>query len=491
MLSSPDILILALYLTAVVAVGFWFARRRPDADDFMAASRSLPGWAIGLSMFGSYVSSISFLANPGASYGGNWNPFVFSLATPIAAVAAVRWFVPFYRRLGNVSAYEHLEHQFGAWARTYAVVCFLLTQMARMGAIVYLLGLAVEPLTGWPVEATILLTGAVITLYTMAGGIKAVVWIGVMQSTVLIAGVAICVAALIMKIPGGFSEVVHVGAAAGKFSLGSLGPALDKPTFWVVFAYGLAINLANFSVDQSYVQRYITARSDRDAAKSVWLTAVLYVPVAAIFFFVGTALFVFYGAHPELLGSVSKGDKVFPHFIATQLPMGMAGLVIAALFAASMDANLNNMATLTLCDVYKRYFRPQAGEREAMLVLRTSTVVWGAAGTAVGLYMIRVGSALDKWWQLAGLFSGGVLGLFLLGLVVRRPAHAAGKLAITIGVLVTIWMTLPGLVEVPPAFRNTMHSHMTIVVANLTIFLVGLTAVKLRALATPTVGNSR
>jgi SSS family solute:Na+ symporter len=479
-LSWPDLVVLALYLVTVIAVGFWFARRQSDSDEFMAASRSLPGWAVGLSMFGSYVSSISFLANPGTSYDRNWNSFVFSLATPIAAVAAVLWFVPFYRRLGNVSAYEHLEDQFGPWARTYAVVCFLLVQMARMGAIVYLLAITVEQLTGWPVVATIFVTGAIITLYTMAGGMAAVVWVGVLQSTVLIAGVAICVAALLWKIPGGFSEVVETGRAAGKFSLGSFGPGLSQPTFWVVFVYGLAINLANFSVDQSYVQRYITARSDRDAAKSVWITALFYVPVAAIFFFVGTALFVFYGERPELLGAVTKADKVFPHFIATQLPAGIAGLVVAALFASSMDANLNNMATLTLCDIYKRYFRPQAGERESLLVLRTSTVAWGIAGTAMGLWMIRVGNVLDEWWKLAGLFSGGVLGLFLLGLILRRPAPWAGLPAIVVGILVTVWLTLPALVDVPASIRNPMHSHMTIVVATLVMFFTGFVVAALR-----------
>src|SRR5919106_4263624 len=127
-----DLVVLLLYLVAVVGVGLWFARRSGSTGEYTAAGRSLPGWAIGLSMFGSYISSISFLANPGDAYGGNWNAFVFSLATPIAALIAVRWFVPFYRRSGHVSAYEHLEERFGCWARTYAVVCFLLYQTARM-----------------------------------------------------------------------------------------------------------------------------------------------------------------------------------------------------------------------------------------------------------------------------------------------------------------------------------------------------------------------
>ena len=186
-LPALDVTVIVAYLAAVVGIGLWLGRKKTTTDDYMAAGRSLPGWAVGLSMFGSYVSSISFLANPGKAYAANWNPFVFSLATPIAAAIAVRWFVPFYRRTGEISAYEHLEHRFGPWARTYAVVCFLLSQMARTGTVIYLLALAVSPLTGWHVETTILVTGVLMTVYTLSGGIKAVVWTGVLQSAVLVA----------------------------------------------------------------------------------------------------------------------------------------------------------------------------------------------------------------------------------------------------------------------------------------------------------------
>jgi SSS family solute:Na+ symporter len=482
MLTSIDLVVLVAYLTLVVVLGLWFARASGQTDEFMAAGRSLPGWAIGLSMFGSYISSISFLANPGNAYGGNWNRFVFSLATPIAAAVAVRWFVPFYRRQGEISAYEHLEHRFGQWARTYAVVCFLLTQVARMATVFYLLALAVAPLTGWRVELTILLTGTLITVYTLCGGIRAVVWVGVLQSIVLLAGPIICILVLLSKTPGGLAGIIETGAAEGKFSLGSFGTSLREPTFWVVLIYGLVINVGNFAVDQSYIQRYITARSDREAAKAVWITALLYVPVAGVFFFIGTALFVFYSAQPELLGSVAKADEVFPRFIATQLPLGCAGLVVAAIFAASMDSNLNSMATLTLCDLYKRYLRPSAGERESMHVLRLSTFAWGAICTAAAVAMTQVASVLDAWWELAGIFSGGVLGLFLLGMI-SRAGNAAALTAVLVGVLAIVWMTLSTTERWPDQLshlRNPMHTLMTTVVGTLAILLVGLLLIRWR-----------
>jgi SSS family solute:Na+ symporter len=480
MLGYADFIVLAAYTAAVVGLGLWCGRSTNNTSEYMAANRSLPGWAIGLSMFGSYISSLSFLANPGKSYATNWNAFAFTIATPIAAAIAVLWFVPYYRRTGEVSAYEHLEHRFGPWARTYAVVCFLFVQMARTGAVVYLLALAISPLMPWPIETTILLTGIVMTVYTFLGGIVAVVWTGVLQSAVLVAGTLVCLAAVMLKTPGGPSEIVRVGAADGKFGLGSFGASLSESTFWVVFAYGIVMNLGNFATDQSYVQRYITARDDREAKKSVWLTTLLYVPTAAIFFFIGTGLYVFYHYRPELLGSIAKPDEVFPIFIARELPAGLAGLVIAAIFAASMDSNLNSMATLTYCDLYERYWRPNAGQREALIVLRTATVVWGVICTGVGLWMIRATrlfNVLDVWWDLAGIFSGGILGLFLLGFLSRRVTSRQAALAVTVGVLVIIWATFSPKQFWPQAwsdFRSPLHNLLTVVLGTLVILAIGL-----------------
>ncbi|MGD9635325.1 MAG: sodium:solute symporter [Pirellulales bacterium] len=483
MLSTVDLFVLVGYLVTVVGIGLWLGRHGSSPDEYMAAGRSLPGWAVGLSMFGSYVSSISFLANPGKAYADNWNPFVFSIATPIAAAVAVRWFMPFYRHTGEVSAYEHLERRFGPWARTYAVVCFLLYQMARMGTVIYLLALAVAPLTGWRVEVTILATGALMTFYTLVGGIKAVVWTGVLQSAVLVAGTLLCLASIVWQTPGGLREIVATGVAEDKFSLGSFGASLttEEPTFWVMLFFGLFTHLTNFGIDQSYVQRYITARDDREAAKSIWITAVLYLPVAAIFFFIGTGLYVFYKLQPGLLGAGIAADKVFPHFIKTQLPLGAAGLVVAGIFAASMDSNLNSMATLTFCDIYQRYLRPQAGQRESMFVLYLATFVWGLASVGIAFAMIRVEMALDAWWNMAGVFSGGVLGLFLLGLLAKRADNVAGAIGVVVGVLVIFWMTLPTLWDVPPSLRNPLNANLTIVVGTLTIFLVGLAVSRIRA----------
>lgn len=484
-----DFAVLVLYLAGTLALGLWVSRRNRSPRDFMAAGGRIPTWAVGLSIFGTYVSSISFLALPGKAYAGDWNVFVFSLSLPLAAWLATRYFVPFYRRSGELSAYEHLERRFGAWARTYAVVCYLLTQVARTGTIMYLLALALAPLTGWSLPVLILLTSTLVILYTFLGGMEAVIWTDVVQSLVLMGGAMVCVGLLLFGMPGGPGQLFALATEHHKFDLGSWRADLSQPTFWVVLAYGLFINLQNFGIDQTYVQRYHTARSAGAAAKSVWAGALLYLPISALFLFIGTGLFAFYTVQPELLPPdvASRGDAVFPHFIVTQLPVGLTGLVIAAIFAAAqstLSSSMNCSATLVLCDVYLRYFRPGAGQRESLGVLRITTLVAGLLGTGAALAMMRIKTALDVWWDWAGIFSGGMLGLFLLGLISCRARNADAALGVAVGVLVIVWMTLStkaGWPEAWAAWKSPFHSFLTIVFGTASILLVGLGVGRLRS----------
>jgi SSS family solute:Na+ symporter len=230
------------------------------------------------------------------------------------------------------------------------------------------------------------------------------------------------------------------------------------------------------------VQRYQTAKNDREAARSVWLGALLYLPISAVFFFIGTGLFAFYSARPELLGAsvdaIGKPDSVFPHFIVAQLPMGLTGLVIAGIFAAAqstVSSSINCSATLILCDIYKRYVRPNATERQSMRVLHFATLVIGLAGTAMALAMMQIRNALDAWWGLASIFSGGMLGLFLLGLLARRAGNRAAAIGVTAGVAMIAWMTFSThWTGVAQAFRSPFHTLLIVVVSTLTILIVGL-----------------
>jgi SSS family solute:Na+ symporter len=439
-LRPLDLGIVCAYLAATLALGAYFVRRNRDPERFMSAGRTQPGWAVGLSIFGSFVSSISFLAVPGKAFAGNWNPFVFSLTLPLAAWIATRWFVPFYRRLGEVSSYEHLERRFGAWARTYAVVSYLLIQLARSGTIMYLLAIAMQPLTGWPLWRIIVLTGLLMTVFPMLGGTEGVIWTGALQSVVLAGGALTCAAVLLFGMPQGPAQIFTVAQQHDKWSLGSFHFDFASPTVWVVLLYAIAINLTNFGVDQGYVQRYITAKSDRAAKNSVWLGAMLYIPISACFFFIGTALYAFYAVHGGLPPDIaSTPDKVFPYFIDAQLPAGVRGLIVAAIFAAATDSNFNSTSTLIHCDLYKRYFRPAATARESIWVLRIATVAFGLLCTGAAMWMITAKTVLDLWWEAAGVISGGMLGLFLLGRLSRAGRNAA-IIGVLAGVSVMLWM---------------------------------------------------
>jgi SSS family solute:Na+ symporter len=485
-MRTIDILVLLVYILGVTAFGALFFRKSSSAEGFTAASRRLPGWAVGLSIFGTYLSSISFLALPGKSYSANWNAFVFSLSLPVAAWVAVKWFAPLYRSTRDISAYAYLERRFGVWARLYAMTFYLLTQLARMGTIMFLVALALERLTGWDIESIIVVSGVLVTFYTVLGGIEAVIWTDVVQAIILTAGALLCAILLVTGMPDGPGKLFGSETMTGKYALGSFDLVFTEPTFWVVLLYGIIINLQNFGIDQSYVQRYQTTRSLTEARRSIWIGALAYIPVSALFFFIGSALFAYYGAQPELLPATLQGadmgDRVFPYFIVTELPPGITGLMIAALAAAAMssiDTSINSSATILLTDVYKRFIKPDAIDAEQMRFLRTVTVVLGLLGTCTALLMISIKSALDTWWGLAGIFSGGMLGLFLLGVFSRRAESVQAIAGMVVGIAVILWATLSRDMEGPLA--NSLHSFMTTVLGTLAIFLVGVLLSRHRA----------
>ncbi len=241
-----DIAIIIVYLIAMVLVGVYFSRRNNSADEFTKAAGRIPGWAIGISIYATFLSSNTFLGVPGKAYGGNWNAFVFSLSMPLAAWLATKYFVPFYRATGEVSAYTNLERRFGTWARTYAVVCFLLTQLARIGSIFFGISLTLQALTGYSMVTIMVVTGICIVIYTVMGGIEAVIWTEVVQGVLKTLGAVIIIYLVVREVPGGFQDIFKVGVAENKFSLGTMELDFVSSSFWVVLLYGFFINLNNF-----------------------------------------------------------------------------------------------------------------------------------------------------------------------------------------------------------------------------------------------------
>ncbi|WP_439488344.1 sodium:solute symporter [Algoriphagus sp.] len=478
-----DLIIFLVYMAAIVLFGVSFSFRKRTALEYTTGGGRLPSWAIGMSIFATFVSSISFLALPGNAYSSNWNGFVFSLSIPLAAFFAVKYFVPLYRNLKSESAYYYLETRFGSWARTYASICYLLTQLARIGAIMYLLALPMNALFGWNIPLIIFFTGVSVVVYAMLGGIEAVIWTDAIQGIVLIGGALVCLLVVMFSMPNGPGEVFTIAAEAEKFSLGSFEFNFVESTFWMILIYGLFINLQNFGIDQSYIQRYITARTEQEAKRSTWFGSLLYVPVSLLFFFIGTALFSYYQAFPNLLPENLKlaenADKVFPYFIVSGLPSGVTGLLIASIFAAGMSTvstSINSSATVFLSDHYRKYINKNTNEKQSMRVLLITSFIMGGLSILVGLGFNGVTSALEAWWALSSIFSGGILGLFLLGFVVKKASSNAAAIGVLCGIVVIGWMSLsPVLLSGTSleGLKNTLHTNLTIGMGTLTIFIVG------------------
>ena len=501
-----DLSIIFIYLLAMVMVGFYFSGKNKNADQFTKASGTIPGWAIGISIYATFLSSNTFLGVPGKAFGSNWNSFVFSISMPFAAWIASKYFVPFYRSTGEISAYTHLEKRFGPWARTYTVICFLLTQLARMGSVFFGIALSLQALLGFSMASIMIVMGICIIIYTVLGGMEAVIWTEVAQGVIKTLGAVLILYLIISGMPGGISQIIKIGTNYHKFSLGSFSPDLTESTFWVVFFYGFFINLNNFGIDQNYVQRYHTARSSKQASKSVWLCVAFYVPASLLFFIIGTSLFAYYHVHPELIESVKHqvaaerlggtassgqvnqlastltdadyGDKVMPYFMVTKIPEGLLGLIVSAILSAAMStisSGMNASATVFTMDIYKRYFKPDMSEKGKLFTLHTATVVFGLLGLGTGISMIGVKSLLDIWWELSGIFAGGMLGLFLLGIISRQTKNHEAFTATIIGIIVILYLSLSPFIPEKYAFlRNPLHYNLVIVVGTLTIFLAGL-----------------
>lgn len=484
-ITSLDYIVFFLFVGGVALFGcsFYF-RSRKGAAAFTAAEGSLPSWVVGMSIFATFVSSISFLGLPGDAYKTNWNPFVFSLSIPLATWLAAKVFIPLYRNVNSVSAYHYLEMRFGYWARCYVAVCYLLTQLARIGSILLLLALPLNTMFGWDIGTIIVCTGIATLVYTLLGGIAAVVWTDAIQGIILICGAVACAAILTFSMPEGAPQLFEIASANGKFSLGSFGASLTEPTFWVVLIYGLFVNMQNYGIDQNYVQRYMTTRSTAEAVKSTLFGGLLYIPVSLIFVYIGTALYAYYTARPELLPAGIASDKVFPWFIVHGLPTGLTGLVIASLFSAGMSTvatSINSSATIVLTDFVKRLRVKALSDRQSMTVLYATSFAVGALGIVTGLLMMSIDGILDAWWKLASIFSGGMLGLFLLGVVCRSVKHAHAVAAVAAGLLVIAWMSLSPLInEGSPfyCFRSPLHTYLTIVLGTTVIFLTGFLLTK-------------
>ncbi len=478
-MNSIDLVVFFVYIIGIAVFGGSFFKKNRTSSSYTLGNKDIPGWVVTMSIFATFVSSISYLALPGSAFLTNWNAFVFSLSLPIASLIAVKYFVPLYRKINSPSAYTYMEQRFGPWARVYVSLCYLLTQLMRIGTILYLLALTLNAVIGWDIATIIIFTGLIVAVYSMLGGITAVLWTDAIQGIILIAGALVCVGFILFGMPEGPVQVLEIASKNDKFSLGSFDLDLSKPTFWVVLVYGIFINLQNYGIDQNYVQRYMASKSDKDAQRSALIGGLLYVPISALFLFIGTALFAYYDSVatlPLALQDINKSDRVFPYFIVNVLPPGVSGLLVASIFAAGMSTistSFNSSATVFLTDYYNKYFKKSASDKEGMRVLYISSAIISVIGIGIAIAMINVKSALDAWWKLASIFSGGMLGLFLLAIFSKHKNAVGAISGVIAGLIVIMWLSLSNVFLGEEAIGNAFHAYLTIVFGTMAIFLVG------------------
>ncbi len=453
-LGFLDTAILVVYGIVMVGMGVYFLRKTKTSEEFMVAGRGIPAWAAGIAVMSAYTSSISYIAVPGKAFDSNWHPLIFALTAIPVTWFVTQYVIPHYRKNKIISVYRYLEDRIGEWARIYASFSFVLFMVGRTAVILYLSSLLLTSFVDIDIQMLILIIGVMTIAYTLMGGMEAVIWTDVMQSVIMIGGLLFSAYLLTTNVFSQPDYLIQKAFDDNKFSLGDTSFSLSSRTILVMIIYGVTENIRNLMADQNYTQKYSSVATEKEAKKSVWIAMLIYLPLTAIFLYIGTTLFAFYSGGGHVLDpSIVKGDQVFPYFIANELPVGVKGLIIAAILAASMstvDSALNSSATVLYLDYYKKYFKPNASEKSSINFLRLTTVLWGFLGIVFGFLLINAKSALDIWWQISGIFGGGILGLFLLAIFKVKITRNQGISSVILSVLIIVWGTF--LRDLPPNY---------------------------------------
>ena len=451
-LKTLDISVIVLYFCSLAFIGWYFSRNQNSSDDYFRGGGRIPWFIVGLSIFGTALSAITFMAIPAKAYATDWSYLLFNAGIVLCVPIIVLLFIPFYRRLNVTTAYEYLEARFNATVRILCSIAFILFQIGRMGVVLLLPSIALNVVTGFDIFLCIALMGVLSLAYTLMGGIEAVAWTEALQVVVLLGAAVAVLVTVALQLPEGLPEAVASAAAAGKFDMGSTAFDLRQPTMWTVLIATVFTNITTYGTDQTIVQRYLTTSTEHEARKGVYVNAALTIPATILFFLVGTALWAFYRHYPEQLSmSVTDSDAILPWYMSTQLPVGVLGLVIAGLFAAAMStlsSSMNSAATAFVTDIYRKAVPGRDGAG-LLRIARLSTFVLGSVGIGFALMMAswEIKSLWDEFSKILGILLGGLGGLFLLGLVTRRANSFGALCGIAASIVVQIVVARGGYVN--------------------------------------------
>jgi SSS family solute:Na+ symporter len=473
-MSSIDITVIAVYIFGCTALGAWQGSRSRGLKGYFLAESNIPAWAVMVSIVATETSTATFLSVPGVAYQGDFAFLQLAFGYLLGRIIVATFFLPAYFRGEILTVYQLLQARFGRATRTTASLLFLLTRSLGDGLRLFLAATVLQHLTNWPTERAIAIVAAITVVYTFLGGMKAVIWTDIIQFSVYILGALVAVAILVNKLPGGWTELFQTAGSNGKFRLLDFSPSLTRPyTFWAGLIGGMVINMASHGADQMMVQRYLSARSQRQAAVALVASGFVILAQFALFLFIGAGLWVFYREFPPS-GVILRSDERFTYFIVHYLPTGVLGLIIAAIFSAAMGTlagSLNSSASTIVNDLY----RPLTGredEQHLVRVGRAMTVLWGGVLTVVAIGAMQLkDNVVNNALAIASVGFGILLGLFLLGFFTQRVGERAALAGVLTGI-VTVTLA---------KFATPLAWPWFALIGSSTVFIVGLAASSLSA----------
>jgi SSS family solute:Na+ symporter len=452
-LRYPDLAIILLYLAGITWFGARFRHRQKSLKDYFLGGRTAPWWAIALSIVSAETSTLTIIGTPTLAFGGNLGFLQVVLGYLLARLVISTLFLPHYFRGEMFTAYELMQRRFGPRIRRLTAATFLVIRGLAEGVRVFAISIVVSIILGTGELASIALIVCLTLFYTFEGGMTAVIWTDVVQMFLYIAGAVVSFAVILTHIPGGWEHVVAVAAPAGKFQIFDFGFQLSPEffsrtySFWAGVIGGCFLTTASHGTEQLMVQRLLAARTHGESRMALLGSWIVIFVQFSLFLAIGVILFVFYkdtGLPPP-----QPPDRLYPAFVWNYLPPGLAGLVMAAVLAAAMSnlsAALNSLASTTVMDFYRplraRAGRPELSERGYLGTARAATVVWGVILLGIGSVARHWGPVLEAGLTIASVAYGGLLGVFLLGLLTRRAGESAAIVGMAAGLGAMIYVKL-------------------------------------------------
>jgi solute:Na+ symporter, SSS family len=430
-MTAFDYIVVLLYFAATATIALTLSGSQRSLKDFFLGSRNVPWWLAAFSGIATIVSGASYLGGPGVAYRGDYTLLQYRIALPLAIFILCSVLLPFFYRLQVFSIYEYLGRRFDQRVRLAASGLFVLLKTAFLAIVIYTPALVLSQVSGVPVLTIVIATGVVTTAYTFVGGLKAVVWTDALQLFVLGGGLVAALLIITRQVDGGLGAVIAHADAADKLRFFNFSLSLADPyTFIGCVVGGTFLMIAQFGADQTEIQRFLSTSSLRRAGYALGSSMVVAAALGFFLFFIGTALFVFYELHPERGGIGFNSNRIFAKFIAEEMPAGLTGLMVGAVLAASMSTAssiLNSLATVSISDLYQR-----GGRVASVKLARIATCGFGVAGTIAACFGGKFGNVLEATMTISNFFGGSLVGVFLLGMLVRR-ANAWGALSGLVG----------------------------------------------------------